>query len=793
LKSQGMEMGLKTDTAAQRDVVLGQQIRNVLPQMTPLAAPGESETPLDSGGGGAEPQIDSLIKKLRDLRIATIDMKKGWAGMQQVLEKVFAGGSKGIDVFDGLSNQIRRLGVGESLIEMIVGMDPDEYQKRKNELFVFDKAGNIVGTTAKLKNMNAAFNAIAIGEYINSQQQFIQNTNHQFTAMNMLTAQGLSFVEAYEMVQDQALATAIAMGATRAEIEKLISITRQMAGVREQYNKISAEEQAAKSVRETNKEFADRVAILQKLSKSSGQYSDEQINAILNDSNLGKLFLNPQIDPKALERALKNAEQQANLDLQIAISTKEGLEQKFNELNSEISDEFSRQENKINIDFELATDSDQDIVRDAQNKIAAIQFEIDDYEAQLRGIGDQEDAINDKYDDRFEALEKVAKANERIAASQKAQLNIADALSRGDIAAAAQAQQEFRAQQAQAAAESQKEKLEKQKEAELKNIRSASGMSREQLEELIKSRQDDIFNIEESELETAQERIRIAEYNRDVQIDALEVSGKTREEWEKIASQVDIATTNIEEFNLSVARALAIYENLVNGVALPEELFPTPEAPAPSSGGGGGGGGGGGAPVAASAGGGGGGGTTQTAGQAALSSLGVNPNIAGSISRAGQSAISSLGSNPSARPATAQIIRATTNSALASLGVRPTVTTTNPSRRPTTIASGGMVIPKRMNVGGVVKGYAAGGLSMGSDIVPALLTPGEFVIRRPAVMGFGKDKLEQINKGTYSGGSMYNYNLVVNVKSDANPDKIAQTVIQQIKRVDSQRVKGNRF
>ena len=98
-----------------------------------------------------------------------------------------------------------------------------------------------------------------------------------------------------------------------------------------------------------------------------------------------------------------------------------------------------------------------------------------------------------------------------------------------------------------------------------------------------------------------------------------------------------------------------------------------------------------------------------------------------------------------------------------------------------------------MNVGGMVKGYSAGGLSMGSDIVPAVLTPGEFVVRRPAVMGFGKDKLEQINKGTYSGGSMYNYNLVVNVKSDANPDKIAQTVIQQIKRVDSQRVKGNRF
>jgi hypothetical protein len=495
---------------------------------------------------------------------------------------------------------------------------------------------------------------------------------------------------------------------------------------------------------------------------------------------------------------LKNAEQQANLDLQIAISTKEGLEQKFNELNSEISDEFSRQENKINIDFELATDSDQDIVRDAQNKIAAIQFEIDDYEAQLKGIGDQEDAINDKYDDRFEALDKVAKANERIAASQKAQLNIADALSRGDIAAAAQAQQEFRAQQAQDAAESQKELLEKQKEAELRNVRSASGMSREQLEELIKSRQDDIFNIEESELETAQERIRIAEYNRDVQIDALMVSGKTREEWEKIASQVDIATTNIEEFNLSVARALAIYENLVNGVALPEELFPKPDAPAPSSGGGGGGGGGAGTPAATPAR---SGGTSSkfepvpTPGQGNYTpspeAMSGSPYIIPRPSTPSREAISG---SPYIIARPAPVLPPIRQPSL-SPNKKPAPAPQPPATRKTFVpmATGGMIIPKRMSVGGKVMRYAAGGFSMGSDTIPAMLTPGEFVVRKRAVQNFGVDNLEKINNSSYAGSSMYNYNLVVNVKSDANPDKIAQTVIQQIKRVDSQRVKGNRF
>jgi len=108
-------------------------------------------------------------------------------------------------------------------------------------------------------------------------------------------------------------------------------------------------------------------------------------------------------------------------------------------------------------------------------------------------------------------------------------------------------------------------------------------------------------------------------------------------------------------------------------------------------------------------------------------------------------------------------------------------------------SSGGMVIPKRMNMGGGVKGYAAGGFSMGSDIVPAMLTPGEFVVRKRAVQNFGMDNMEKINNGSYADGSVYNYNLAVNVSSDSDPSRIARAVITQIKRVDSQRIRNNKL
>jgi TP901 family phage tail tape measure protein len=103
-------------------------------------------------------------------------------------------------------------------------------------------------------------------------------------------------------------------------------------------------------------------------------------------------------------------------------------------------------------------------------------------------------------------------------------------------------------------------------------------------------------------------------------------------------------------------------------------------------------------------------------------------------------------------------------------------------------------IPKK-NSGGLIKGLSymrLGGMAKGSDTVPTLLTPGEFVVRRSAVQDFGVKNLEKINSGEHETGSVYNYSLSVNVNSDADPDDIARAVITQIRQIDSQRVRGQR-
>jgi hypothetical protein len=136
---------------------------------------------------------------------------------------------------------------------------------------------------------------------------------------------------------------------------------------------------------------------------------------------------------------------------------------------------------------------------------------------------------------------------------------------------------------------------------------------------------------------------------------------------------------------------------------------------------------------------------------------------------------------------------------------------------------GGKIMP--MNYGGTVPKYMASGGRVGSDSVPAMLTPGEFVMNKAAAKRFGP-MLENMNNSKYpsmikdltpttytainssvsmpissnlsanindNSSTMYNYNVGINVnESNASSSDIARAVIGQIKYIDSQRIRGQR-
>jgi hypothetical protein len=102
--------------------------------------------------------------------------------------------------------------------------------------------------------------------------------------------------------------------------------------------------------------------------------------------------------------------------------------------------------------------------------------------------------------------------------------------------------------------------------------------------------------------------------------------------------------------------------------------------------------------------------------------------------------------------------------------------------------------PQYKSKGGLISGVLGNStFARGTDTVPAMLTPGEFVMSKYAVQSYGLEKMKSINNGSSVGDSVYNYSINVNVESEANPDEIARVVMTQIRSVESQKLRGTRI
>jgi len=674
-------------------------------------------------------------------------------GFKSSLGAIVAFSKTGARSVRGLSSQLRKAGASEGFAEQLLGMDPDEWEKQKKQLFNFDAMGNITGMTAAGQAIQDALNVVEIGNFIDEQENITASVGNQITALDKLTAAGASYEVAYNAVKNTAFAAAIATAQSSAEIQAAADAAMEAQAKMEELEKINEEEERKKriseAVREMNKEFSNQAKILDYINANRSKLSEAQIGSILSNKDLQNLVLEPSIDPKALEQALKNAQAQADMDVAISIAKGEAGVPMEDELGA-IQDYFDKAEAVINLEYRAEMAEDSDLIKDAENQIAAIEYQLDDYNAELQRISSQEDEINERYDERSEALDQIADANQKIAEQQKAQLDIADALSRGDIAAAARAASELRAQQASDAQAAQQDMLEKARTSELRAVTGTSGMTREQLENEIKALEDKVFGIEEEMLEPAQERNRLAELQRDLAIEQLELNGQTRDEFEGIADNARLAYLNMEDLIDATKRFAALAGFMETGVkddayfaAFPNDPDNPANKKAP-------------APKQRSTGGGGGGKPKSEWKMPGGETLKQAAAAAGKHWTTFYN--ENRGLDTVLTPASGGLIGR--------------------------YSSGGKISPRRMSMGG---------FTMGSDTIPAVLTPGEFVVRRPAVSAFGADNLEKINRGTYNDGSVYNYNLAVNVKSDSDPNRIARAVITNIKSIENQRIRGNKL
>ena len=875
----------------------------------------------NTSGTGTKVQsspLDDLVKKLRDLRQNQIKVTEGWSASRKVLDNLF-GGKKTIDVFSGIENDLRGLGASENMIELIVGMDPKEYEKKKNSLFKFDNKGNIIGLKRDAQNIQEALNSITMGQWNTDMESQLKTIENQSLAFDKLAKVGVPVADAYELISDKALAAAIANGTNEKTLNTLIG----------KYKVLKVVAEGAAAVQDVKTDAAqfkkDRVQenrLKNKMSGSGRGLSELEAFAIKSDDNLAALDNSIASQKSALaklrtkkltknytkdmrEAAIEKAQDalddaEANFEARLSqLKSTIGLyEDVFNEVYDKGLEMFDVKEQSFKVQFDINTDQLNKDIEKAQNEIADKQYLIDDKEAALKAIEDQEQKINDKYDERIEALDEVEKANAAINQQQKGQLTLAEALTSGDIAAAARAAQEMRAQAAADAVVKQRDAIEKARKNELEGAtgfdkqgktdpKLGKFKTRKQLEEEIKGLQDEIFKAEEDTIEPKQDKIRLAEIELKAQIDGIKVADMTRLQWEQIRSQIDMARIGVAGYEDSLKESLKYSEDLIklykgetllpkyqepvynssddpepdpnpkpdpkpdpspcpagmvmglNGKCIPKpsyadadkdgtpdviqapdpkpcppgmkmngegkcvrdtnifpDLFPKPDPK----------------PIVPS--------FKDDDKNGIPDNIQAPPKVmipvpgtgipgTGSVAKAFPPLMMPKAVVPAPKdldkngiPDNIQAPKVAVPSFkdVDKNGIPDNIQAPATKKKTlvpgTGMYSGGTFIPPRYEYkakGGIIpKMFSVGGFAKGTDVVPAMLTPGEFIMSKYAVDSYGVDNMRKINNGDSVGGAVYNntYALTVNAKTNANPNEIAQAVMSTIKQVDDRRIRG---
>jgi TP901 family phage tail tape measure protein len=393
---------------------------------------------------------------------------------------------------------------------------------------------------------------------------------------------------------------------------------------------------------------------------------------------------------------------------------------------------------------------------------------IEKYNQNLAIIDKAAEGINNKYDAQQAALEKISTINQEIAEQEKGRLTLADALTSGDISAAAAAAQQLRQDAAANAIQRSSGALQIARESEIAGLTSG-GLTRAQIEKEIYSLeqkrlpiiaeitglQDKNYNLQVKELQPLQESL-------DAKIKNIDAS-KTAFTNQQLAIQAagfEADKTNAK-FKLGegiVAAVKKLWDDIKDKNITVTATYATAGAPP--------------APP-----------TKPTTSFEDLTkefiSRGIAPGPAAGLAAS------------SAR------YQAQADAYFKAQGKM----------------YGGKILP--MAMGGLVPKYMVNGGGIGSDTVPAMLTPGEFVMNKRATDQFGP-MLSMLNESKYpsmigpsyasqgesgsnitsisdNSSNVYNYSVGITVpQSNANPNDIARAVIGQIKYIDNQRIRGQK-
>jgi len=731
-------------------------------KVDPNAIPGGTG---GTGGdtGSRDTTLDDILNRLKMVRKASINAT---GGINELL-KVTKG--KGLTQFGGVMQNLMNQAPGAMNREFLDFINQMDDKTRKTYMTI--KNGQPV-LTAQGKALKEAFDEAVIGEYQLTQSQTVDSTKAQWNAFMKLKAAGIDAAQAIEMVADAELAVAInGKDISSEELKKMATDAKAAA-------------QAVKDLQQDlNMQTREgQFQIFQDSFGAAMDYFDAQSALVEQERNAAPAYkeLTKEIDAQtaaidAAEKVISDYQDKiGNLQYDLEYNTVYGA-RIIDNLNAQI-DTLNRTAD-INFDRPLANLSDESNI--LSNTLGLIDR--------------AEESINKKYDAQEEALSKISQLNSEIAAQEKQRLTLADALSQGDIAAAAAAAQEMRATAAEAASRRSSGVLAAAREAEIGAV-SVSGMTRVQIEERQFQIGQQTFALEqqrqviEAQILAIQDQIYAKELlrepiNKKIRDYQFDIDKKQRESLVPAQQALEKATLAKEQYEKQT-------DALIKSITY----------------------------------------QGQTKDQWVI----INTELTAveSKMKAVEAETSKSAKNTAAILASWQALKSKTitltenvNRIITTTNIVNTVYTSSGGGGSSTQKKmyGGKIMP--MNYGGMVPKYFAAGGRVGSDSVPAMLTPGEFVMNKAATKRFGPmlnqmnnskfpSMIEDMTPAVYSSNNssvvmptitsvattvsdssttMYNYNIGITVpQSNASSNDIARAVMGQIKYIDSQRIRGQR-
>jgi TP901 family phage tail tape measure protein len=832
------------------DAATKKYFEEVAPQLFGTATP-PVVPPKGPGAGGTGTKRDNswlndLTQRLKIVKDSSIDALNPLKSIKEFLGGDIAGLGGGsvksnrsldkqlgaIQAIDKLAQDKNIAGLSDDFREILVNMDPEQFVLWSKTLFKVGKDGRITGLTQDFIDINSAFKTATIGEYIENEKKAVDEIRDRVNAYRILTdlakEYGFSVADTDKLMKNQSFVADIANGVrySKEELAGLLEINKQArqmlsreatVGQLQETNKIQMQVDAFKKLQAEGIEYE---TILQIISKS--EWAEAVVSATGKISNEMPEIIKSAKDYKKVLFELQQ--------LQESGATK--IDQRF-------AAEAARIVAKAAADFRktnnMSVDQFNAITREKEIAQRGFQDQIDQYNEGLSSISELEQSVNDKYDakvklidDQAEALGKIRSINEDIAAQQQNQLTLADALTQGNISAAAQAAADYSAQQAEVASRSASEALDEQRTAmevarqkEIdRQITVINGktFTRKQLEEEISRIQKTNIDTLAKEIEQRNRLVGIYEDTNTKALASVEINKMTASEWELIKGAVttlneayDAQVIDIDAIATSVGGVSGAWDAVTTAIknaSLEVGKYP---------------------------------GLVNSASNAAVDK--ASADKAAADKAAADKAVADKAKAEAERLAKLQVVPNFTpyitpsptalkpgdKGFVGPVAPKPTAVTPTPIRYSPgrfmpedrlALANGGMV-PKYMPMGGLVPYMSGGGIfkPKGTDTVPAMLTPGEFVVRKSIADQYGQ-MLEALNNGKYTSfdtptyssmnnnvkvgvgtagssannsSKVYNYNVGINVNNtNAGADDIAKAVMSEIKYIDSQRLRGQR-